>query len=56
MISAIKGYPLIITLPERMSTEKSDVMKALGTKIVRTQGGVEITDEKSHIGVAYNLK
>jgi cystathionine beta-synthase len=32
----VKGYRAIITLPEKMSQEKVDVLKALGAEIVRT--------------------
>lgn len=30
LAAAVKGYKCIITLPEKMSTEKTDVLKALG--------------------------
>lgn len=30
LAAAIKGYRMIITLPEKMSQEKVDVLKALG--------------------------
>ena len=36
LAAAIKGYRCIITLPEKMSKEKVDVLKALGAEIVRT--------------------
>jgi cystathionine beta-synthase len=29
--SAVKGYKCIVTLPEKMSNEKVDTLKALGT-------------------------
>lgn len=34
--AAIKGYRCIITLPEKMSEEKVNVLKALGAEIIRT--------------------
>lgn len=34
--AAIRGYNMIICLPEKMSNEKVDLMKALGSKIYRT--------------------
>ena len=37
--AAIKGYRMIITLPEKMSQEKVDVLKALGAEIFRTPTG-----------------
>ena len=36
MAAAVKGYRAIITLPEKMSQEKVDVLKALGAEIIRT--------------------
>lgn len=33
---AIKGYKCIIVMPEKMSHEKFDVLKALGAEVVRT--------------------
>ena len=36
LAAAVKGYKMIITMPEKMSKEKEVVLKALGAKIVRT--------------------
>ena len=36
LAAATKGYRCIICLPEKMSKEKVDVLKALGAEIVRT--------------------
>ena len=36
LAAAVKGYRMIITLPEKMSQEKVDVLKALGAEIHRT--------------------
>ncbi len=36
MVSAVKGYKCLITLPEKMSNEKADVLKGLGAKVIRT--------------------
>jgi len=30
LTAAVRGYDMIITLPEKMSTEKTDVLQALG--------------------------
>ena len=35
LAAAIKGYRMIITLPEKMSREKVDVLKGLGAEIIR---------------------
>ena len=52
---AVKGYNVIITLPEKMSQEKSDVMTALGARIIRTPTEASFVDLDSHIGVARTL-
>ena len=44
LAAAVKGYNMIITLPEKMSTEKTDVLLALGAKIVRTPTEAEFDD------------
>jgi len=47
---------MIITLPEKMSKEKCDVMKALGAKIIRTPNDAASDAPESHIGVAIKLQ
>ena len=39
LAAAVKGYRMIITLPEKMSEEKVNVLRALGAEIVRTPTG-----------------
>lgn len=55
LAAAIKGYQTIITLPEKMSLEKIDVLKALGAKIIRTPTAAAWDSPESHIGVAKRL-
>jgi cystathionine beta-synthase len=55
LTGAVRGYNVIITLPEKMSQEKSDVLAALGAKIIRTPTEANFADEDSHIGVARQL-
>lgn len=52
MVGAVKGYDVIITLPEKMSTEKSDVLNALNAEIIRTPNEAGFETAESHIGVA----
>lgn len=37
-IGAVKGYKVILTMPETMSVERQNLLKALGAKIVLTPG------------------
>ncbi|NOZ03423.1 MAG: cystathionine beta-synthase [FCB group bacterium] len=55
LAAAIKGYKMIITMPEKMSKEKEVVLKALGAEIVRTPTEAAWDDPNSHIGVAKKL-
>lgn len=53
--AAAKGFKVIITMPEKMSQEKQDVLKALGAEIIRTPNEYGFDHAKSHIGIAYTL-
>ncbi|KAI9184566.1 cystathionine beta-synthase [Blastocladiella emersonii ATCC 22665] len=55
LAAAVKGYRCIITLPEKMSQEKVDVLKALGAEIIRTPTEAAWDAPESHIGVAKRL-
>ncbi|KAJ3164217.1 hypothetical protein HDU88_005529 [Geranomyces variabilis] len=55
LAAAVKGYRAIITLPEKMSQEKVDVLKALGAEIIRTPTEAAWDAPDSHIGVARRL-
>ena len=56
LAAAVKGYKMIITMPEKMSQEKEVVLKALGAKIVRTPTAAAWDDPDSHIEIAKKLK
>ena len=56
MTAAVKGYRLIITMPEKMSREKQVVMEALGAKIIRTPTEAAHDDPESLLGVAKRLE
>ena len=55
LAAAVKGYRMIITMPEKMSKEKEVVLKALGAEIVRTPTEAAWDAPESHIGVAIKL-
>ncbi|KAI9327166.1 tryptophan synthase beta subunit-like PLP-dependent enzyme [Zopfochytrium polystomum] len=55
LAAAVKGYRAIITLPEKMSQEKVDVLKGLGAEIIRTPTEAAWDSPDSHIGVAKRL-
>jgi len=55
LVAAVKGYRMIITMPEKMSAEKEVVLKALGAEIVRTPTEVAWDSPDSHIGVAKKM-
>jgi cystathionine beta-synthase len=55
LAAAIKGYRMIITLPQKMSQEKVDVLKGLGAEIIRTPTEAAWDSPESHIGVAKKL-
>jgi len=55
LAAAVKGYKMIITMPEKMSKEKEVVLKALGATIVRTPTEAAWDSPESHIGIAKKL-
>ena len=55
LAAAIKGYRMIITMPEKMSREKQVVLEALGAEIIRTPTEAAFDAPESHIGVAKQL-
>lgn len=55
LAGAVKGYKVIITMPEKMSREKQVVLEALGAKIYRTPTEAAWNDPDSHISLAKQL-
>lgn len=55
LAAAVKGYRCIIVMPEKMSNEKVDVLRALGAEIVRTPTSARYDSPESHISVAQRL-
>jgi cystathionine beta-synthase len=56
MAAAVRGYRVIITMPEKMSQEKQVVLEALGAEIIRTPTEAAWDSPDSHIGVARRLR
>ena len=56
LAGAVRGYRVIITMPEKMSREKQVVLEALGAEIIRTPTEAAWDSPESHIGVARRLK
>ncbi len=56
LAGAVKGYRVIITMPEKMSREKQVVLEALGAEIIRTPTEAAFDAPESHIGVARKLQ
>ena len=56
LAGAVRGYRVIITMPEKMSREKQVVLEALGAKIVRTPTEAAWDAPESHIGVARRMQ
>ncbi|KRX09604.1 Tryptophan synthase beta subunit-like PLP-dependent enzymes superfamily [Pseudocohnilembus persalinus] len=56
LVSAVKQYPLTITMNEKMSQEKEDVMTGLGAKVIRTPGEAKYKDKESLYQVCQSLQ
>lgn len=55
LVGAVKGYSVIITMPEKMSHEKQVVLEALGATIYRTPTEAAWDSPESHISLAKRL-
>jgi cystathionine beta-synthase len=56
LAAAVRGYRMVITMPEKMSREKQVVLEALGAEIIRTPTEAAFDAPESHIGVAKQLQ
>lgn len=55
MIAAVKGYRCIITMPDKMSEEKRNFMKALGARVIVTPTDVPPDSPESYYSVARRI-
>jgi len=55
LASAIKGYQCIFTMPDKMSQEKIDALRALGAEVIVTPTQVDHHDPRSYHSVAHRL-
>jgi cystathionine beta-synthase len=55
LAAAIKGYRCICVMPDKVSKEKQDLLKALGAEVVVTPTGLTPDDPESYYAVADRL-
>src|ERR1700754_1323902 len=55
MAAAVKGYRCIFTMPDKMSKEKQDTLKAFGAQVVVTPTNVPADSPQSYYSVAKRI-
>ncbi len=55
MVGAVKGYRCIFTMPDKMSTEKINMMKAFGAKVVVTPTDVPGDSPEHYVNTAKRI-
>ena len=55
LTAAVRGYRMIITIPEKMSNEKVATLKALGAEVIRTPTEAATDSPDSNISLAKRL-
>ena len=55
IVAALKGYKTIFGMPDKMSQEKVQLLRAYGAKVVITPTAVEADDPRSYYSVARKL-
>ena len=55
MVAAVRGYKCIFVMPDKMSQEKIDALRAYGAKVVICPTAVEPSDPRSYYSVARRI-
>jgi cystathionine beta-synthase len=55
MVAAIRGYKCIFVMPDKMSSEKIDTLRAYGAKVVICPTAVEPSDPRSYYSTARRI-
>jgi cystathionine beta-synthase len=55
MVAAVKGWKCVFTMPDKMSKEKQDTLKAFGAKVVVTPTNVPADSPQSYYSVAKRI-
>ncbi|HUI30252.1 MAG TPA: cystathionine beta-synthase [Candidatus Acidoferrales bacterium] len=55
LAASMKGYRCIFTMPDKMSQEKIDLLRAFGAEVIVTPTAVEPDDPRSYHSIAYRL-
>lgn len=55
LVAAVRGYKCIFVMPEKISQEKRDILKAYGAKVVITPNGLEPDHPQGYLCVSREL-
>ncbi|MCA9542724.1 MAG: cysteine synthase family protein, partial [Myxococcales bacterium] len=55
MVSAVRGYKTVFTMPDKMSKEKQDTLRGFGAKVVVTPTSVPADSPESYYSTAKRL-
>jgi len=55
MAAAVKGYQTIFVMPDKMTSEKIETLRAFGAKVIITPTAVEADDPRSYYSVAKRI-
>ncbi len=55
LVGAVRGYRVICTVPDKVSQEKQDLLRAYGVEVIETPTNLLPEDDESYYGVARRL-